>query len=106
MLYVCNVEEGSADEGNEFSARVFERAKEEGADAVVVSAKIESEIADAAARGARDYLEALGLDEPGLNRVIRAGYELLDLITYFTVGPKEARAWTITAAPRRRRRPA
>ncbi len=96
VLYVCNVEEASADQGNAFTAKVFERAKAEGARAVVVSAKIESEIAmmDAAEQG--DFLEAIGLSEPGLNRVIREGYALLDLVTYFTVGPKEARAWTIT----------
>ncbi len=96
VLYVCNVEEASADKGNTFSARVFERAKAEGARAVVVSAKIESEIAVMAIEDQKDFLEAVGLAEPGLNRVIRAGYELLSLVTYFTVGPKEARAWTIT----------
>jgi GTP-binding protein YchF len=96
VLYVCNVDEGSAHDGNEFSSRVFARAKEEGAKAVVVSAKIESEIAVLPADEQAEYLEAVGLDEPGLNRVIRAGYELLGLLTYFTVGPKEARAWTIT----------
>ena len=95
VLYVCNVEEASADQGNAFSAKVFERAKEEGAKAVVVSAKIESEIAVLPPGEQTDYLEAVGLEEPGLNRVIRAGYELLGLITYFTVGPKEARAWTV-----------
>ncbi len=100
VLYVCNVEEASADKGNEFSARVFERAREEGAKAVVVSAKIESEIAVLPAEDQKDYLDAVGLEEPGLNRVIRAGYELLGLITYFTVGPKEARAWTITKGTR------
>ena len=70
--------------------------KEEGAVAVVVSAKIESEIAVLSPDEQAEYLEAVGLDEPGLNRVIRAGYDLLHLVTYFTVGPKEARAWTIT----------
>ena len=95
VLYVCNVEEASADKGNDFSKRVFERAASEGAVAVVVSARIESEIAVLPADEQKDYLEAVGLDEPGLNRVIRAGYELLHLVTYFTVGPKEARAWTI-----------
>jgi GTP-binding protein YchF len=102
VLYVCNVEEGSAGEGNSFSAKVSERAKQEGAIAVVVSAKIESEIAVLPAEEQKDYLEAVGLIEPGLNRVIRAGYQLLGLVTYFTVGPKEARAWTIekgTKAP-------
>ncbi len=96
VLYVCNVEEAAADKGNAFSQKVYERAKEEGAVAVVVSAKIESEIAVLPLEEQRDYLDAIELAEPGLNRVIRAGYELLGLITYFTVGPKEARAWTIT----------
>ncbi|WP_460448953.1 redox-regulated ATPase YchF [Alsobacter sp. SYSU BS001988] len=96
VLYVCNVEEAAAHDGNAFSAKVFERAREEGAVAVVVSAKIESEIAVLAPEEQKEYLEAVGLDEPGLNRVIRAGYDLLHLLTYFTVGPKEARAWTIT----------
>ncbi len=100
VLYVCNVEEGSADSGNAHSAAVFARAKEEGAKAVVVSAKIESEIAVLPPADQVEYLEAVGLAEPGLNRVIRAGYELLGLITYFTVGPKEARAWTITKGTR------
>jgi GTP-binding protein YchF len=96
VLYVCNVEEASADKGNAFSARVFARAVEEGARACVVSAKIESEIAVMPADEQADFLEAVGLPEPGLNRVIREGYALLGLITYFTVGPKEARAWTVS----------
>jgi len=100
VLYVCNVEEASADKGNEFSERVKVRAAEEGAKAVVISAKIESEIAVLPEADRRDYLDAVGLTEPGLNRVIRAGYELLDLVTYFTAGPKEARAWTITRGTR------
>ena len=100
VLYVCNVEEGSADKGNAFSEQVFARARQEGAKAVVVSAKIESEIAVLDAAEQKDYLDAIGLAEPGLNRVIRAGYELLGLITYFTVGPKEARAWTVTRGTR------
>ncbi len=102
VLYVCNVEETAADMGNDFSKKVFARAAEEGEVAVVVSAKIENEIAVMAAEDQKDFLEAVGLKEPGLNRVIRAGYGLLHLITYFTVGPKEARAWTIekgTKAP-------
>ena len=102
VLYVCNVEEGAAASGNTFSKAVERRAAEEGAGAVIVSAKIESEIAILAADEQRDYLEAVDLAEPGLNRVIRAGYELLHLITFFTVGPKEAHAWTIpkgTKAP-------
>jgi ribosome-binding ATPase len=102
VLYVCNVEEAAADHGNHFSAEVAARAAQEGAASVVVSARIESEIAVLPAEDQADYLEATGLAEPGLNRVIRAGYGLLHLITYFTVGPKEARAWTIatgTKAP-------
>jgi ribosome-binding ATPase len=102
VLYVCNVEEASADKGNAFSVRVFARAAAEGARACVVSAKIESEIAVMAQADQADFLDAVGLPEPGLNRVIREGYALLGLITYFTVGPKEARAWTIakgTKAP-------
>ena len=78
-------------------AKVEARAKEEGAVAVVISAKIESEIAVLSKEERAEYLEAVGLKEPGLDRLIRAGYELLHLVTYFTVGPKEARAWTITA---------
>ncbi len=100
VLYVCNVEEAAADAGNAFSRAVEARAKEEGAVAVVVSAKIESEIAVLPEDEQKDYLEAVGLSEPGLNRVIRAGYGLLRLITYFTVGPKEARAWTIPEGTR------
>ncbi len=102
VLYVCNVEEASADKGNAYSEQVKARAAEEGAGAVIVAAAIESEIALLPAAEQKDYLEAVGLDEPGLNRVIRAGYALLHLITYFTVGPKETRAWTIevgTKAP-------
>ncbi len=100
VLYVCNVDEGDADKGNAHSAAVFARAKAEGAVAVVVSAKIESEIAVMPVADQADFLEAVGLAEPGLNRVIRAGYDLLGLVTYFTVGPKEARAWTITKGTR------
>jgi GTP-binding protein YchF len=100
VLYVCNVEEASADKGNEFAAQVFARAKEEGEVACVVSAKIESEIAVLPEAEQKEYLEAVGLTEPGLNRVIRAGYDLLHLVTYFTVGPKEARAWTVTTGTR------
>ena len=96
VVYVCNVEESAADKGNAFSNRVAEFAAKEGNTAVVVSAKIESEIAVLPPDDQKDYLEAVGLAEPGLNRVIRAGYDLLHLVTYFTVGPKEARAWTIT----------
>jgi GTP-binding protein YchF len=96
VLYACNVEEAAAATGNEFSRRVEERAKQEGAVAVVISAKIESEIATLPQEERADYLEAVGLKETGLDRLIRAGYALLHLVTYFTVGPKETRAWTIT----------
>jgi ribosome-binding ATPase len=100
VLYVCNVEEEAAESGNAFSAKVQQRAAEEGAACVVVSAKIESEIAVLPREEQADYLAAVGLAEPGLNRVIRAGYALLDLITFFTAGPKEARAWTIEKGTR------
>ncbi len=100
VLYVCNVEEASADKGNALAALVAARAADEGAVSVVVSAKIESEIAVLPADEQKDYLDAIGLEEPGLNRVIRAGYDLLHLVTFFTVGPKEARAWTIAKGTR------
>jgi GTP-binding protein YchF len=96
VLYVCNVEEGAAASGNAFSRKVEARAKEEGAASVVISAKIESEIAVLARDERDDYLAAVGLHEAGLDRLIAAGYALLDLVTYFTAGPKESRAWTIT----------
>jgi GTP-binding protein YchF len=96
VLYVCNVEEGSAATGNAFSQAVFEHATKEGAVAVAISAKIESEIATLSREARAEFLDTLGLEEAGLDRLIRAGYRLLELITYFTVGPKEARAWTIT----------
>ncbi|MEO1650348.1 MAG: redox-regulated ATPase YchF [Pseudomonadota bacterium] len=96
VLYVCNVDEGSADTGNPFSDDVARRADAEGAQSVFISAKIEAEIATLDDDERAEFLETLGLSEPGLNRLIRAGYNLLDLVTYFTVGPKEARAWTIT----------
>jgi len=96
VLYACNVEEGSAATGNAFSQKVEARAKEEGAVAVVISAKIESEIATLPESERADYLEAVGLKETGLDRLVQAGYQLLNLVTYFTVGPKETRAWTIT----------
>ena len=95
VLYVCNVEEASARDGNKYSELVAKQAAKEGAVAVVVSAKIESEIAVLPPDEQKEYLAAVGLDEPGLNRVIRAGYGLLHLVTFFTVGPKEARAWTV-----------
>ncbi len=100
VLYVCNVEEAAASQGNVFSSAVEARARAENAAAVIVSAKIESEIAVLAADEQKDYLEAAGLTEPGLNRVIRAGYGLLRLITFFTAGPKEARAWTVPQGTR------
>src|SRR6202035_2537729 len=96
VLYVCNVDENSAATGNEFSRQVEARAKAEGAAAIVISAKIESEIAVLSRDERTDYLEAVGLKEAGLDRLIGAGYALLHLVTYFTAGPKEARAWTIT----------
>jgi GTP-binding protein YchF len=97
VLYACNVEEGSAATGNEYSRLVEQRAKTEGAVAVVISAKIESEIAVLPPEERADYLDAIGLKEPGLNKLIRAGYDLLHLVTFFTAGPKEARAWTVTS---------
>jgi hypothetical protein len=100
VLYVCNVEEASAATGNSQSARVAEMAKAQGALAVVISAKIEAELAQLPLADRADYLASLGLKEPGLARLIRAGYELLGLITYFTVGPKEARAWTVARGTR------
>jgi ribosome-binding ATPase len=102
ILYVANVDEGSAATGNKYSQMVEERAKKEGAVAVVISAKIESEIAVLPPEERKEYLDALGLHEAGLDRLIQGGYSLLGLVTYFTVGPKEARAWTIekgTKAP-------
>ncbi|HET9629898.1 MAG TPA: redox-regulated ATPase YchF [Novosphingobium sp.] len=95
VLYVCNVEEESAADGNAFSARVFEKAKAEGAQAVIVSAAIEAELVGMDADERLVFLEEMGLHETGLARVIRSGYDLLHLITFFTVGPKEARAWTV-----------
>jgi GTP-binding protein YchF len=100
VLYVCNVDEDSAAEGNEFSKRVEEKAKTEGARSVVISARIEEEVAQLAAAEREEFLQSIGLEEPGLNRMIRAGYDLLGLITFFTVGPKEARAWTVTKGSR------
>jgi GTP-binding protein YchF len=100
VLYVCNVEESAAAAGNGFSARVGERALAERAPVVVVSAAIEAEVAQLPAADRADFLEGLGLHDSGLDRVIRAGYGLLGLITFFTVGPKEARAWTIIRGTR------
>ena len=103
VLYVCNVDEGSAAKGNAFTQKVEAFAKAEGAVAVVISAKIEAEVAGLEPEERQAFLADLGLEEPGLNRLISAGYQLLGLITYFTVGPKEARAWTVesgTKAPK------
>jgi GTP-binding protein YchF len=96
VLYVCNVEEAAAATGNDFSRRVEARAEAEGAASVVISAKIESEIAVLSREERADYLAAVGLQEAGLDRLIPAGYALLGLVTFFTVGPKETRAWTVT----------
>jgi len=95
VLYVCNVAEEDASGGNELSEKVFAKAASEGAQAVVVSAAIEAELVEMPEEDRSEYLEELGLDESGLARVIRAGYELLDLQTFFTAGPKESRAWTV-----------
>ena len=95
VLYVCNVNEEDAANGNDLSAKVFAKAAAEGAQAVVVSAAIEAEIATMPLDERGEFLGELGLEETGLARVIRAGYKLLDLLTFFTVGPKEARAWTV-----------
>jgi GTP-binding protein YchF len=94
-LYVCNVDEASAEHGNALSDLVAERAKRDNAKSVVISAKIESEIALLDPDERAEFLETLGLGEPGLNRLIREAYALLGLQTYFTAGPKESRAWTV-----------
>ena len=108
VVYVCNVDEASIG-GNDLSRKVEERAKAEGAGCVVISAKIEAEVAALEPEERTEYLEQLGLREPGLNALIREGYRVLNLITFFTVGPKEARAWTVNAglqgAQGRRRHP-
>jgi GTP-binding protein YchF len=96
VLYVCNVDEDSAADGNAHSQKVVEKASAEGAGAVVVSAAIEAEVAQlGSAEERKDFLESLGLNETGLDRVIAAGYALLDLVTFLTTGPKESRAWTV-----------
>ena len=102
VLYVCNVAEADAATGNEHTRAVEKMAEAQGAGTVVISAAIEAEVAQLPDEEAAEFLADLGLQEPGLDRLIRAGYELLQLITYFTVGPKETRAWTIqrgTKAP-------
>jgi GTP-binding protein YchF len=100
VLYVCNVEEASAATGNDLSRQVEARARQEGEGCVVISAKIEAEIAALPADEREHFLADLGLQEPGLDRLIRAGYDLLHLVTYFTAGPKETRAWTVTKGTR------
>ncbi|MCD1636775.1 redox-regulated ATPase YchF [Martelella mediterranea] len=102
VLYVCNVAEADAANGNEHTKAVEEMAARQAAETVIISAAIEAEVAQLDAEEAEMFLSEMGLEEPGLDRLIRAGYKLLDLITYFTVGPKETRAWTIrrgTKAP-------
>ncbi|MFQ3356411.1 MAG: GTP-binding protein YchF [Paracoccaceae bacterium] len=96
VLYVCNVEESCAANGNSQSERVAKMAVSQGAGSVIISARIEEEISQLPSEESDMFLEEMGLDEAGLDRLIRAGYQLLRLVTYFTVGPKEARAWTIT----------
>jgi GTP-binding protein YchF len=100
VLYVCNVDEASAASGNRFSIAVEEKAHRDGAGCVAISARIEEEVAQLPESERAEFLEHLGLEEPGLNRLIRAGYHLLGLITFFTAGPKEARAWTVTKGAR------
>ena len=100
VLYVCNVDEASAATGNVHSARLEALAKAEGAGCVIISAKIEAELAELPPDERQAYLADLGLQEPGLNRLINEGYRLLGLITYFTAGPKEARAWTVPEGTR------
>ena len=102
ILYVCNVDEGAAATGNDYSKAVQDMAAQQGAATVLISAQIEEEISQLDNEEAQMFLGEMGLEEAGLDRLIRAGYDLLQLETYFTVGPKEARAWTIrkgTAAP-------
>ncbi|MCB1461968.1 MAG: redox-regulated ATPase YchF [Nitratireductor sp.] len=95
VLYVCNVAEEDAAKGNAFTAAVEAHASAEGAGTVVISAAIEAEVAQLPQEEAGEYLEAMGLEEAGLDRLIHEGYRLLDLITFFTAGPKETRAWTV-----------
>jgi len=100
VLYACNVDEASAASGNRFSQAVEEKAAREGAGAVVISARIEEEVAQLPPEERAEFLASLGLKEPGLNRLIHAGYALLGLITFFTAGPKEAKAWTVAKGAR------
>jgi GTP-binding protein YchF len=102
VLYVCNVAEADAATGNEHTQAVEKMAAAQGAGTVVISAAIEAEVAQLPDDEEREFLASMGLEEPGLDKLIRAGYDLLHLITYFTAGPKETRAWTIekgTKAP-------
>jgi len=97
IMYVCNVEEAAAATGNKYSKRVEDYAAQNGAVCVTISAAIEAEVAQLADPAEKkDYLATMGLDRPGLLRVIESGYQLLNLLTFFTVGPKEARAWTVS----------
>lgn len=100
VLYVCNVAEQDAAEGNAQTEAVANMAKAQGAEMVVISAAIEAEVAQLPPEEAREFLESMGLEEPGLDRLIHAGYRLLNLITFFTAGPKEARAWTVRKGAR------
>ncbi|OPB29946.1 redox-regulated ATPase YchF [Bartonella sp. WD12.1] len=96
VLYVCNVSENEIAHGNDFTKAVEKIAAEQNAQSIIISVSIEAEIAQLSDEEAVEYLHVLGLSEPSLNRLIHAGYHLLDLITYFTCGPKETRAWTIS----------
>ena len=95
VLYACNVNEDDASNGNDFTKKIFDKAKTENCDAIIISGSIESEIAMLDETEKKEFLKDLNLEESGLNRLIRTGFNLLDLITFFTVGPKETRAWTI-----------
>ena len=95
VLYVCNVDEDAAQSGNEFTERVSAKAQEEAAGCIWISGQIEAELSEMEPEDRADFLEDLGLEEPGLNKLARAAYSLLGLQTYFTAGPKEIRAWTV-----------
>lgn len=95
VLFVCNVDEDAVATGNDYSRKVEEYAKSHNAESVIICAQMEADLAALSDEEAAEYLEAVGMEEPGLNRLIHKGYDLLGLATYFTVGPKEARAWTI-----------
>lgn len=95
VLYVCNVSEDDAAEGNAHTQAVADMAASQGAKTVIISAAIESEVAQLPEEESKEFLSSMNLDEPGLDKLIRTGYELLNLITYFTAGPKETRAWTV-----------